>query len=422
VAIALLPCAAAAQEAGPGADPKERLVTARGSVEWISALRWLDPRDTALNPDNAIFRIPGLWLQTELRPDGRLGVGPRVTFVARPRLYAWNETSWSDGNSTSRREASANWTELFVNWRATDNLQVTYGLQNFQWGPAELLSPSNRIFHEVGLFRDPIYYVRGRHLARVNASVGKAWSLVALGELGDNGEVDFNAGEPFRRQGQVKLEYASPSGGNYVGVTAGAREGSRPWFGEYAAFSLSEGLSAYVDASHTRGGRAWYPVRDGAGAFTFGRKEERNTAWRTLAVAGVRYTFATGVDARIEYLHQDTGYSDADMTTTAIAAAGARTPEDLSPYFAPGLEFLGRRLILASVRWPDLPPSKHLVVQGRYLVSATDRSGVAFTTASLDAADRLVIFASVTVTHGRDVAEFSRAVRASLVAGTVWTW
>ena len=54
-----------------------------------------------------------------------------------------------------------------------------------------------------------------------------AWSLVALAELGDNGEPDFNAGEPFRRQGQAKFEYAAPAGTWYLGVTGGARQGHR---------------------------------------------------------------------------------------------------------------------------------------------------------------------------------------------------
>jgi hypothetical protein len=357
-----------------------------------------------------------------LRPNASVGLGSRLLFVARPRLLAHTESTWADGlDRRDTRDASANWTELFVNWQVGHALQFTYGLQNFQWGPAELISPSNRIFHEVGIFRDPIYYVRGKHLARANVSIGKEWSLVTLAELGDNGEVDFNAGEPFRRQGQSKLEYAAPSGVGYVGVTAGARQHAPWWFGEYGSWSLTEGLSVYVDASHTRGSRAWYPVIT-EDVPRFSRRDADADAWRTLALLGLRYTFVNGVDVRGEYLHQDAGYSTGDLALAASAAAAATSADAFAPYLAPGLELLGRRLALLSVRVPDLPPSKHLVVQGRYLQSFTDRSGVAFVTASLEAANALVLFASATAVHGGDTDELSRLVRGTLVGGAVWTW
>jgi hypothetical protein len=93
-----------------------------------------------------------------------------------------------------------------------------------------------------------------------------------------------------------------------------------------------------------------------------------------------------------------------------------------APYLAPGLEFLGRRLALLSVRVPDLPPRDHVVVHARYLRSFTDGSGVTFATASLETTDRLVLFVSATWTHGGDAAEFSRLARASVLGGAVWTW
>jgi hypothetical protein len=134
----------------------------------------------------------------------------------------------------------------------------------------------------------------------------------------------------------------------------------------------------------------------------------------------VRYTFVAGPDARLEYLHQDAGYARGEVDLAA-AALGA-SPTQAAPFIAPGLEFLGRRMALASLRVPDLPPNDRLALQGQYLRSFTDRSGVAFLTGTLDATDAVVLFASGSVTHGRDTAEFSRLARAGVVAGAVWTW
>jgi hypothetical protein len=407
---------------GVAQTPQPPAVSWRASVEWIGAVRGANPADTRLNPGNTRFRIPQVRAQAEVRPNVRIELGPRVTVVVRPRGLATAQTAWATGlPRTIDTDASANWTEAYLNWRPTNSLQVTYGLQNFQWGPAELLAPSNRIFHETGVFRDQLYYVRGRHLLRVNLSSGRQWSLVGLAELTGNGEDPFVAGERFERQGQVKGEYAAASGRGYLGVTAGARQGPRPWFGEYASYELAGGLSAYVDATHTRGSRAWYPVAlPSTEAATFARRDLDVDAWRTLAVAGMRYTFVAGPDARLEYLHQDAGYTRGELDLAAAALAAS--PAQAAPFIAPGLEFLGRRLALASLRVPDLPPSDRLALQGRYLRSLTDRSGVAFLTGTLEAADAVVLFASGSLTHGRDTAEFSRLIRAGVAAGAVWTW
>lgn len=128
------------------------------------------------------------------------------------------------------------------------------------------MSPSNRLFHEGGVFRDPLYYVRGRHLLRVNLSSGRQWSLVALAELGANGEPPFEAGNQFRRQGQAKLEWTDAAGSGYNGVTAGVREAASPWFGGYGSLPVTEGLSIYADVSASSRSRAWYPVATEAGA------------------------------------------------------------------------------------------------------------------------------------------------------------
>lgn len=411
--------ARAAQETPPPPPPP---VSWRGSVEWIAAVRWTNPAETALNPDNMRFQIPQLRMSAEARPNIRFDLGTRLTAVIRPRALVNSETVWASGlPRQTGQDASANWTELYVNWRPTDGMQVTYGLQNFQWGPGELLAPSNRIFHETGAFRDQLYYVRGKHLLRVNLSAGREWSVVALAELTGNGEDPFAAGEPFRRQGQVKIEYAAPTGRGYLGATAGARDGTRPWFGEYGSIELVEGLSVYADASHTKGSRAWYPVALAGGA-TFVRNGGQVDGWQTLALGGVRYTFIGGQDARVEFLHHDAGYTEEDFDLAAVAAGAATSAAQLAPYFSPGLEFTGRRFGLVSVLLPDLPPRERLTLQGRYLRSFTDGSGVAFVTTSLDAADAVVLFASASATHGSGTAEFSRLARAGAVAGVVWTW
>jgi hypothetical protein len=398
-------------------------VAARLSVEWLNAIRFSSPLEGALNPGNQRLKLPQVLGQTDLRANLRVEAGPRVQFIVRPRARAYaSSASVDEGQRTVERDAEANWTELYVALIPHDAVSVTWGLQNFQWGPAELLAPNNRVFHEVGVFRDPLYYVRGKHLLRVNLSAGKQWSAVALAELGANGDEPFRAGEQFARQVLGKVEFTTADGASYGGVTAGATDGTPPWFGAYGSLALSEGLSIYADGSHTHGSRAWYPVRTAAGRPAFARPFADVTSGRVLAVAGGRYTFARGDDLRIEWLASDAGWSRDDLRAGFAAARVATSAEAFAPYLLPGLEFLGRQLVYVSLRTPDLPPSRRTQVQTRYLHSFTDTSRVFFVTGSFDTTDSLVIFASGTATGGPPEGEFSRFVGASVVLGATYTW
>lgn len=451
-ALAVSPAPAAAQDPPEVDAVTPRRVTARASVDWLSAVRGTGAADGLLNPGNARLRLPEFGGQVELRGNLRVEFGSRLQLVVRPRAIGTADASWGDGlPREDNSEAEAHFTEAYLAWSPASALTVTYGLQNFQWGPAELIAPNNRIFHETGIFRDSLYYVRGRHLLRVNLSPGRQWSIVALAELGANGDDAFRAGERFERQGLVKAEFTTADGASYAGGTVGVTRGIDPWFGGYGMLGLTEGLSVYVDTSHTRGSQAWYPVAVGprletsswdpasagfpSGALplssmpvlnppqvAFARPFADDDQWRSMVAAGGRYTFARGDDLRVEYLFQQAGWRESDFLRGFEAARFALSEEAFAPYVRPGLEFLGRQFLLLSLRTPELPPRKRLEVQTRYLHAFTDTSRLLFLTGRFEATDRLVLFVSGTVTGGPEHGEFSRLVRSSVVGGTSVTW
>ncbi len=422
VALALGADAGEAAGAAP-ADPAPSLAL-RGHVEWISAAGGSLYRDTPVNPANRVLELPQVAGETELRPHLVAEYGATVRVVARPRLLVQaTRAAVGGGWRPERSDASATWTELYAAWRLDDRVAIAYGLQNFQWGPAELISPSNRIFHETGFSRDPLYAVRGKHLARVNVSFAGAWTAVLLAEVAPNGEPAFVAAEPFEPKAQLKVEYAVPRGGGYAGVTGGAAQRSRGWFGEYAELPLWGGLSVHSDVVHTAGRRAWYPVDSGGGDVTWAQTGMESRRLRTLGVGGLRYAFEGGVDARLEYVHDDAGWSRRELRLAARAArAEVADAARLEAWLAPGFELLGRDLAYASVRVPKLPPGARTEVQVRYLRSLTDGSGAVYATATRDAGDATVLFLSATVTHGAEEGALSRLFRAAAMAGAVVTW
>jgi hypothetical protein len=421
LAALVLVCAPArAQEVG------EAGLAFRGRLEWISAAQGTAPRDTGVNPGNAVLRLPQVAAQTELRPDLRLERGADLTLVARPRLLLEGSKARAAGAwQEEARDATATWLELFGSWRVDDRLAVAYGLQNFQWGPAELLSPSNRIFHETGFTRDPLYAVRGKHLVRVNLSSGQSLSAVLLAEVRDNGEDPFVAGAPFDPKGEAKLEWSAPSGRGYLGLTGGAGKVSRGFFGEYGALQLTDGLSLYADAVHQAGSEAWVPVALPGGAVGF-VQANRLRGLRTLAVGGVRYTFAGGTDVRVEYVLDEAGWDRSRLALASRAPAAAPPspgqPAAVAAWLRPGFELVGRQLAYASLTLVDLPPARRTKVQARLLAALEDGSAAAFVTASHDATDAVVVFVSAAAADGARDAALSRLVRGMALAGAVVSW
>ena len=418
-----------AEEGAPAGGPG---FSFSGRLEWLTAAATTAYRDTPVNPANGVLAVPQAAARTELRPDLRIERGDELRLVARPRLLVEGSRARAAGAwQPEVTDASAGWLELFGSWRVDDRLSVAYGLQNFQWGPAELMSPSNRIFHETGFTRDPLYAVRGKHLARVNLSSGKALSAVVLAEVRPNDDAPFVAGEPFEPKVEAKVEWSAPGGRGYLGITGGAGKRSRGFFGEYGAVSVTDGLSVYADAVHQAGSRAWIPVEDGAGGASFAQAAT-GAGLRTLAVGGVRYMFAGGADLRLEYLFDEAGWDERQLALASRAAQAPgplATPEELAAWrarvaawAAPGLELVGRQHVYASVSLADLPPAKRLRLQGRVLGALEDGSAAAFVTASLDATDSVVVFASAAATDGVRYGALSRLVRGTALLGAVVTW
>jgi hypothetical protein len=422
IVLALLLTADAPQ----GPDGAPGALAFRGRLEWITSGAGALPRDTPVNPENRVLLVPQAAASSELRPDLRLELGKELQGIVRPRLLVEAQRPYAGGTwQPERSDARAEWIELYGSWRLDDRLAVAYGLQNFQWGPAELVSPSNRIFHETGFARDPLYVVYGKHLARVNVSFGREWSAVVLAEVRPNAAAPFIAGEPFDPKGQSKLEWSATNGRGYAAVTAGAGARSRGFFGEYASASITDGWSIYADAVHQMGSRAWYPVIDGAGEAAFAHTAT-GRGLRTLALGGIRYTFEGGADARLEYLFDETGWTDAQLALASRAAstssAGIPPAQAVSAWLAPGFEILGRQHAYVSLRIPDLPPAKRAVLQLRYLAALEDGSGALFGTVSYAATDSIVLFASAAGTYGSEHGALSRLAAATGAAGAIVNW
>jgi hypothetical protein len=396
----------------------------RADGQALASTTLASPADSWMNRGNQVLAVPQATWATEVRLTARVQAGPRWQLVLRPSVAVSAQAVAVQGRPIRwPRHADLEWPEAYLYWGPTDALSITCGRQNFQWGPAELLSPSNRLFREVGAFRDASYAVRGRDLLRVNLSRGRQWSLVGLADVHDTGAPPWRAGVAFRPAALAKLEYVGFGGDAYLGLTGGARRGDARWIGAYGTAPIMAGVSAYGDAALQWQGRAWYPLATDRGGIAFAAPAGAGLGEpRLLGLVGLRYTAVAAVDARIEYLRQSAGYTRTQLSAAPLAVAQAPTPANVARWLAPGLELLGRHLAMVSVLTRELGPKERLTLHGRYLRSFTDRSGVVVANAALDLGSAWVAYGSLAAAHGDELAEFTRLTRVGGVAGLIWSW
>ncbi|HUP58263.1 MAG TPA: hypothetical protein VM598_12475 [Bdellovibrionota bacterium] len=390
----------------------------RASVDGWFGARYEDTSESAIDPTNRTLAIPRFGLFGDLRAGGKADLGA-VQLSARLReeivrgrvhFLSPAESIWDTETEFMVIDASATWT-------VNDYLILSAGGQNYQWGPAELLSPSNTIFHFIPGQRTLRWIEPARWIGRANLSVGSSWSLVAMIEALEQKESTFIADVPFKPIALLKAEYRAETGNHYVGATASQTVSRMFHWGEYGSYSILEGFSVYGDLRHSVGSESWYPVVNPDTTISMLQSERDSDDLFTLAIFGLR--FEDRVDARIEYVHNDYGYSSTDQSRAlqGIRVPSPQLPSNFLRLLAPGLEMPSRDVIYASVRVPDLGPAKELAVTGRYLLSLTDRSGAAGATGEWLLSDNASFFADLAYNHDGEMPGFASIVSADLSGG-----
>ncbi len=405
-------------------------VKIKPSMRWYTTGSWQAPAESRLNPDNTILAIPDRIGAIDLRPSIKADSGA-FQLIARPQLRtAVSAAKIGEKHKTEHPKSTALWLEAYGNWNASDQVLVSYGRQNYQWGAAESVNPSNRIFHETIESKDLLYTIQGRNIARVNITWFKNFSTVLMSETEQVKEVPvYQAEELFQSKSLMKHEFSWNSGADYIGIVYGAAETDGPWLGEYVNTNLFWGLSVYADASHQRQAKAWYPVTETstqspkATVVQLRQSKIDNDHVQTLAVGGLRYSFENGSDLRMEYILNTAGWSK-DENELAMNSIDSNRPLQLADiktnalrFYKPGLEYRGQRYGLISLRVPDLFTIKDLTLYLRHLRSLQDASSSNYTSIEYSIGDTSTLILSGLGTTGEPDQELRGFVSRSVLAG-----
>ncbi len=132
-----------------------------------------EKRTSPLDPNNRVLNISKGEFKTELRPDYSAETEDRWKFVARPKLdFGIKQIELqSPSESKTENEFSAKLLEGYIS-KVFRLWIMTAGIQNYQWGPAELISPSNPFYHFNQDQRHYYYREAGRTIFRGNFQHG----------------------------------------------------------------------------------------------------------------------------------------------------------------------------------------------------------------------------------------------------------
>lgn len=393
----------------------------RWDLEWYNSVQAVEQNDTSImDPTGRRLDNPKARFQSDLRLNTKYTWKRGTRLVVRPRFLGdinqYHYLDTDEINTTVTGEASL--PEAYLEGDPTRRLTLAAGLQNYQWGPAEFISPTNPFYHFRRTQRSYTYKEDGRFLLRANWSPSAFWSVIAIAEPINNGQSFWIYDKEFKPKGLVKIERRGQNALNYFGVDGGTIDDTIPFVGEYFNAELISGLSIYFDGRHSQGSAQYMP--DISPDLLYDMVYVRNDhTWNTLAVGGVRWEGS--VDFRLEYIYNSYGMEKSDLVAAFQSALPQhpRGDQNLKRLLGSGRELLGQHYGYASLRMPDLFVQNNNLAL-RYIQSLMDQSATVQLAWDIAVGDAWTFFAEANYSFGDNTQELSALEKASGQLGLKW--
>ena len=384
--------------------------------------------DSSQNPNNDFFQIPRYSTELEIRPDLRLTFR-RLDLSVKPRMnLEW--MAWEDGV----REGDTDWDDdWFINeWlarlRMTENLFVSYGRENLQWGPSYLFSPSNPFFRDNGR-RNPKREVPGMDFARLVWLPGMSWTISFIANL-DKGRQEFRFYE-FDKIYALKLDYTGQEA--YSSMILSHQESDRNRLGAFGGWTATDALLIYGEGTISRGTNALYPKN---AANPFGASmvavDDEDSSLKGTILAGGSYTLEVGPTLTVEYAYNSPGYSDdqakayyqlrqaAADAYTLSAPIGDLSRLTLSQTADPKMRFLRRNYVMFQYLHNNIQDVLNLTF--RWTQNLDDSSGQFIYIVEYFMGDHAQLFSIGSINSGSGDTEFGTILDYQLMIGVEYTF
>jgi hypothetical protein len=340
--------------------------------------------DSRLNDGNRLG-ISTWQKELSVRPDISMDLD-RLYLSVKPRGSVVYQ-KWTKGPLDGQSDTE---TDLFVNeWlarvRVTDDLFVSYGRENLQWGPSYLISPSNPFIRDNG--RDsPKTEVGGLDFARLVWVPHYNWSASFIANF-DDGAYDFFT--EFNRKYAVKIDYTGFE--KYGSVILSHEESGHDALGFYAGWSVSDALLVY-----------------GEGSVRIDNPEADNYL-DPDALVGLSYTFETGPTLACEYFYNDQGQTG--PIHEAFPPFGNANPDDI---------LIRKHYGLLQLSDHDVKDVFNYVL--RWILDMDDKSSRFIGMIEYEMGDHWKLFGIGDVFNGSTDDEFGSLNDYSIYAGLQWSY
>jgi hypothetical protein len=378
-------------------------------LNWYNRAIFREPKNSFNNPNNNVFKIDRWSYETDLRPSFSFEKGNHLVKLD-PRLILISPDRHDDS-------------ELFFNeahYQYTgDEHQITIGLQNYQWGPAEMLSPSNPIFRFLIDQRSLFFQQRGRNLVRWNFTMDKSWSLVTMLEVSKNGVDLPREHQRFSPNGLVRLERTLSKSDNYIGFVTGVTPMQEPFVGEYGVLSLNDEASLYFDARHQFENHNWYPISDAQKPFT----QKKRDSQEVFHILTVGFRHESWVDLRFEYIYNGLGLTNEEWENarSSLTTFGPNLVSNLNKFNFSGRDLNKQQYAYASARIPDLGKNKAYTIFLRHFLSLQDRSSISQFQMDRETGENFNLYLELSSYQGDSNEDFSSLIYSELSAGFRWS-
>ncbi len=230
-----------------------------------------------------------------------------------------------------------------------ENLFVSYGRENLQWGPSFLFSPSNPFFQDNGR-RNTYIEVPGMDFGRLVWIPAGAWAVSFIANTneglnkatGPGAFLSSTPPPPFEQTYTIKADYTGREA--YSSLILSRRADAENVLGYFGGWTASDAVLLYGEGALSQGSRGLYPVEDRSSPFGASMEmvHEHDPTLYPVILLGGSYTFETKGILTAEYAYYSPGYGARDAASYYALRRRAAAAFDLGgPISGLGQQTLG---------------------------------------------------------------------------------
>jgi len=386
--------------------------------------------DTTFQDSAGKMAIPHRIYESDLRLDTRFHADD-VFFVdllsisLKPRIHFQCNEGYDSVSSTNDINSFIN--EWDITILLTENIALTYGRENLQWGPSSLISPSNPFFTDNGRTK-PKKEVNGMDFAKISWSLTQNLYLTLIGNF-SKGLQEFPFPFSFQKTYAAKFDWLLSD--SQFSIIASYKEKDRLKIGGFFQSLINDAFSVHGEGVIYQGENALYPlIAPETPNIKMENISDNSATINGMILWGGSYTFESGGKLTLEYLYHSAGYTteQAALYNKLKKIHTAALSQETFPQaeysqkqpINPGLKMLRKNYGLISYSQNDIFDKFALMF--RHVQNMDDDSNQILFSVDYSMNDYFNLFVISTICNGREDTEYLSFIKKQFVLGIEYTF